>query len=92
MKKGIKELEELFKGMEILAEFVGHVWSDKKVSFEDIDDLVGLASKFDVLKEAFAGLSEIKEEAGDIDGAEAQALLLKAFAVGAAYEKGRKEG
>lgn len=91
-KHGLKEMNELFDALDVIAEFVGGVWADKKVSFDDIDDLVSMATKFDKLKDGFEGLSGAKNELGDLEKAEMLALLGRAWAVGEAYERGRRNG
>lgn len=86
----MKEFNEFAEGLEVVAEFIGSVWADKKVNLEDLDDLVSLGMKMDKLKEAFSGLGEMPEELKSMEKEELLLVISKIWSVGAAYEKGRK--
>ena len=87
----MKQVDELAAGLEVLAEFVGSVWADKKVNLEDLDDLVMLGMKLDVLKAAFEGLGEMPKEFESLEKEELLSLIGKIWGVGSAYEAGRKK-
>lgn len=89
-EKGIKELLELFKGLEVVSEFAGKVLKDKKIAADDLTHLIDLAIKFDVIAEGFKGLSEAKAEAKNLDQAEVVQLVAASYAVVDAFNSAKK--
>ena len=87
----VKELNEVLDGMAVLAELVGKVLGDGKVSFGDAKYALDLLDKKDVLIEAFKGIDDIDDEIKDLNAEEAQELLVKVFALVAAYKEGKAE-
>lgn len=80
-KLGIKELSEVFDGLDVLAEAVGKVMQDGKVGPSDITALVELATKFNVLAEAAKDADGALKEAKDLDQAEVLALVGRVYQV-----------
>lgn len=90
MTKGIKEINEVFDGLELLAKTGGKAYADKEFTVADLPLLIDLAVNAKVLMDAFSGLSEIEAEAKDLDGAEQLALINRIFGVAKVYEEARK--
>lgn len=78
-EKGIKELNEVFDALDVVAEFAGGILSNGKIGPEDIDDLVGLATKFGTLQEGVKGAKEALEEGKDLDQSEVLALIGRVY-------------
>jgi hypothetical protein len=78
-KHGIQELSELLDGMAELAK-VGKKISKDGIGMEDLVHLQDLVAKFDVLKNAATGLSNLDDEIKDLDSAEILALVGKIMA------------
>lgn len=78
--KGIKEMLELIEGLKQLLLVGKAVMKDGKIDMSDLVHLSGLMAKQAELVAAFQGLSELKEEAKDIDLAEAQEVILALLA------------
>ncbi len=74
-KRGIKEILEILKGLEILGKAGAAIAKDGKVDMGDITHLVAIAKDFDVLKEAVGGADEALKEMKDIDKIEAVAIV-----------------
>lgn len=91
MSKGIKEIEEVFDGLDILADFGGKVMADGKVGAEDIGSLVELATKFSALQEAVEGAKEAVEEGKDLDQAEVMTILSRVYGVVEKFAKAKSE-
>lgn len=90
MTTGIKEINEVFDGLELLAKAGGKAYSDKKLSLEDLPVLIDLAVNAKVLMDAFEGLSGVEAEAKDLDGSEQLMIVNRVFGVAKAYEEARK--
>jgi hypothetical protein len=87
---GIKELGEIFDGLDVLADFAGGVMADGKVNMADIDDLVALATKFGTLSEAVSGASEALKEGKNLDQSEVIAILGRVYGVVDKFAKAKK--
>lgn len=89
--KGIKEINEIFDGLDVLAAFAGGVMADGKVDVKDIDDLVSLATKFGTLQEAISGAKDAVAEGKDLDQAEVVAILGRVYQTVEMFAKAKKE-
>lgn len=89
MEKTIKEITEIFDGLDILAESAGRVYKDKKVDMTDLPVLIDMAVRINTLMEAFKGLDEAVEEAKDLDAGEQLAIVNRVFQVAKKYEAAR---
>jgi hypothetical protein len=78
--KGVKEMLELIEGLKQLVLVGKAVMKDGKVDMSDLPSLSLLLGKQAELVAAFQGLGELKEEAKDIDLAEAQVVVLALIA------------
>jgi hypothetical protein len=78
--KGVKEILELIEGLKQLVLVGKAVMKDGKIDMSDLVHLSALMSKQAELVAAFQGLAELKEEAKDIDLAEAQQVILALLA------------
>ena len=90
MEKGIKEILEVFDGLDVLAETAGSVMENGKVGPEDITALVELATKFGTLQEAVKGAKEAMEEGKDLDQAEVMQLLGRIYGVVEKFAEAKK--
>jgi hypothetical protein len=78
--KGVKEILEFIEGLKELILVGKAVMKDGKVDMSDLAALSVLLGKQEELVAAFQGLSEMKDEAKDIDLAEAQQVVLALIA------------
>lgn len=74
MSKGIKEISEVFAGVEAIGVCGAKVFADGSVGVSDIPAVVELAQKNQVVIEAVKGLDEALLEAKDLDLAELAAI------------------
>ena len=88
--KGLKEINEVFDGLDILAEFGGSVMADGAVSVTDVASLVALATKFDTLSEAVKGAKEALEEGKDLDKAEVLVIIGRVYGVVEKFAQSKK--
>ena len=79
-QKGVKEILEFIEGLKELILVGKAVMKDGKVDMADLAALSVLLGKQEELVAAFQGLSEMKDEAKDIDLAEAQQVVLALIA------------
>ena len=77
----IKETLELLEGVKLIAVTGGAVFADGKVNLADIPKLGALVKNFSTLKEAFAGVEELKTEITDLDAAEVSQIAAKAMEI-----------
>lgn len=82
----IKETKELLEGLQVAGVAIAKIAKDKKVNAEDLPVLVEVASKFETLVSAFAGVSEIPAELKDLDEAEVLAIITKLMVIGKAVK------
>ena len=75
MKTGIKETLELMESLRICSVAGAKVSRDKKVTLSDIQYLVEMFKKMDVIVLGATGLGNLDEEWKDLDAVEAQQLL-----------------
>jgi hypothetical protein len=78
--QGVKEILEFIEGLKELILVGKAVMKDGKVDMSDLAALSVLLGKQEELVAAFQGLSEMKDEAKDIDLAEAQQVVLALIA------------
>lgn len=78
--KGVKEMLELIEGLKQLVLVGKAVMKDGKIDMSDLVHLSALMAKQAELIAAFQGLGELKDEAKDIDLAEAQVVVLALIA------------
>lgn len=78
--KGVKEILEFIEGLKELILVGKAVMKDGKVDMSDLAALSVLLGKQEELVAAFQGLSEMKDEAKDIDLAEAQQVVMALIA------------
>lgn len=76
----IKELNEALDGVKVLSVEIKQIIKGG-IGLEDLQHLVDLAKKYDVLEAAFSGLSEVPKEIKDLDESEAAQLLSKVFQI-----------
>lgn len=79
-EKGVKEILEFIEGLKELILVGKAVMKDGKVDMSDLAALSVLLGKQEKLVAAFTGLSELKDEAKDIDLAEAQQVVMALIA------------
>jgi hypothetical protein len=89
-EKGIKEILEIFDGIDVLANFGGQVMANGKVGAEDITALVGLATSFNVLQEGLKGSKEALEEGKNLDQAEVLQIIGRVYNVVESFAKAKK--
>lgn len=87
--KDIKELLELFKGLEPIAQFVGQVLKDGKVGADDLAHLVALGASFSQISNGFKGLDIVKEELKDLEVDEILQIVQAAYAVSDAFNNAK---
>jgi hypothetical protein len=80
-EKGLKEINEIFDGLDVLADFAGSVMKDGKVDAKDITALVSLAVQFGTLSDAIKGAKEAVEEGKDLTKAETIEILGRVYQV-----------
>lgn len=80
-KLGIKEISEVFDGLDVLASTAGSVMADGKVGATDITALIALATQFETLAEAAKGADGALKEAKDLDQAEVLVLIGRVYQV-----------
>ena len=78
MEKGIKEISELLDGLAVVIPELLEIKKDG-IGLEDIDNVVNLLTKMDVLQEAVKDLSLIDDEIKDLDEAETVIIVGKVF-------------
>ena len=88
--KGIKELKELFKALELIAQVSGAIAKDGKIGVDDLQHLVGFGLSFQSLIDGFSGIDEALAEAKNLDQAEVLELIGAAYAVVKAFENAKK--
>lgn len=88
--KGLKEINELFDALDLVAKIGGKAYQDKKIDVADLPLLMELAVNAKVMLDAFSGLKEVVGEAKDLDGAEQMVVLNRVFSVAKSYEDARK--
>ena len=86
MKKGLKEFKELIDGLELLAVQAKKI-ADGGIGAEDIIHMVKLAQEFEVLREAFKGFGELKEEMKDLDQSEVIEIVGELYGLVKAVEQ-----
>ena len=89
-EKGIKEIKELFKALELIASVSGAIAKDGKVGVDDLQHLVGFGLSFQALIDGFSGLDEALAEAKDLDKAEVLEMISAGYAVVKAFEDNKK--
>ena len=90
MEKGIKEIKEMFKALELIAGVSGAIAKDGKVGVDDLQHLVGFGLSFQALIDGFAGIDEAVNEAKDLDKAEVLEIIGAGYAVVKAFEDAKK--
>lgn len=90
MSKGLKEINELFDALDLIAKAGGKVYADKKVDMSDLPVLIDIAVNAKVMLDAFSGLKEAVEEAKDLESAEQLQIVNRVFGVAKNYEDARK--
>jgi hypothetical protein len=75
-KQGIKEVSEFLDGLKIVIPELLEIQKDG-LGLDDIDNIVNLLTKADVLQEAVKDLDKAKEELKDLDKEEALLLVGK---------------
>tara|TARA_Y100000780_G_scaffold214108_1_gene215514 strand:+ start:45111 stop:45386 length:276 start_codon:yes stop_codon:yes gene_type:complete len=88
--QGIEQINELFDGLDVIAETAGKVYQDKKIDVADLPHAIEMLVKAETLMEAFKGLSQIKEEAKDLQSEEMLVIATRMIQVGNKYEAARK--
>jgi predicted amidohydrolase len=81
----IKELKEVFKACEVLAEAAGKVMKDGKVDMADLAVLPELALEFPVFKDAVSDADKILAELKDLKEDEVLEIIMCAYKVAAAF-------
>lgn len=89
-EKGIKEIKELFKALEVLAGVAGAVAKDGKVGVDDLSHLISLGVQFQTIAEGFSGLGDVSNEAKDLKKEEVIELIGAAYSVVKAFETAKK--
>ena len=87
--KGIKEIQEVFNALDVIASAGGKVYKDKKVDMSDLPVLIDLAMQAKVFLDAVEGFSVAVGEAKDLDMAEQGAIVSRLFQVAKKYELAR---
>lgn len=87
---GITEINEVFDGLDVLADFAGRVLADGKVSVTDLNSLVHLASKFSTLGAAVEGADKAVKEGKNLDQAEVIAILGRVYSVVSKFSQAKK--
>jgi len=77
--KTVKESMEILDGVEVIVDAAADIMSDGKVDLSDIQAVVGMAKKFDVLKEAVDGAGDALKELKDLDEMELIQLGTKSY-------------
>ena len=90
METGIKEITELFDGLDLIAEAGGKVYADKKVDMSDLPVLINIAVNAKTVLDAISGLKGVKAEAADLDSTEQFEIVKRLFQVAEKYETARK--
>lgn len=88
--KGLKEINELFDALDLMAKTAGKVYADKKVDMSDLPLLIDVAINAKTLMDAFSGLNEAVAEAKDLDSAEQLVIVKRVFDVAKNYEENRR--
>jgi len=88
--KGLKEINEIFDALEIMAAAGGKVYKDKKIDMADLPVLIDIAVQAKKFLDAAEGFNMAVEEAKDLDGAEQLAIVNRMFEVAKKYEAARK--
>lgn len=86
----MKEINEVFDALDVLAEAGGKVYKDKKVDMSDLPVLIDVAVQAKVFLDAVEGFNLAVKEAEDLDSAEQLAIVKRLFQVADKYESARK--
>lgn len=77
----LKEIKEVFAGLEVLVDAGKKIGADGKVNLMDLSALMDLLSKANVLIEAAKGVEGIKAEVKDLSQEEVQELVSMVYAL-----------
>lgn len=77
--KGTKEIEEVIKALEVVAEFAAKLFADGKVDGSDFLHVIALLKEADTFMDAVDGISETGEELKDLDETELIQLGLAGY-------------
>ena len=86
----MKEINEVFDALDVLASAAGKVYKDKKVDVADLPVLIDVAVQAKVFLDAVEGFNLAVKEAEDLDSAEQLAIVKRLFQVADKYESARK--
>ena len=87
--KGLKEINEIFDALDVIAKSGGQVYKDKKIDMSDLPVLINIAVQGKTFLDAIQGFDAAVAEAKDLDAAEQLAIVNRLFAVAKKYEEGR---
>jgi hypothetical protein len=76
---GIKETKELLKAFDVIAELVGKVFADGKITGGDVFHVGHALASFGVFADAVKGIRNVDDELKDLDEAELLELGREAF-------------
>ena len=79
--KSIKESMEILDGLEVIIDAGAEVMADGEVNLSDINALIEVAKKFDILKKAVDNAGEASDEMKDLDEMELIQLGSKAYSL-----------
>lgn len=88
--EGVVQLVELLQALRQIAHFAGSVLKDSKVGVEDLQYLLALAPKLELISNGFKGLDLVKKELSNLDQAEVVRLVPEFYGVVEAFVKAKK--
>lgn len=88
-KKGLKEINEVFDALDVLASAGGKVYKDKKIDMADLPVLIDVAVQAKKFLDAADGFNKAVAEAKDLDASEQLAVVNRLFQVASKYEAAR---
>ena len=80
MSLAVKEIKEVFKGLELLG-VAGKKISKDGIGLEDLSHLLEVAKDFDILEEAVKGIKDIPAEFKDLNKVEVMELVGLVFSL-----------
>lgn len=86
----MKEINEVFDALDVMAEAGGKVYKDKKIDMTDLPVLIDVAVQAKVFLDAVEGFDVAVKEAEDLDAADQLAIVKRLFQVAKRYEDARK--
>lgn len=82
LEKGTKEVEEIFKALEVVGDFSAKIFADGQVNGADFIHAIDLVKNAQVFIDAADGIDKVEDELKDLDEAEMVRLFMIAYKIG----------